>query len=591
MFHSTRFPIRLAAVISLFAATLIAPTQTQAASTPLVEVVSLGSPTTPVILSVNGLPQASNNFDRDQALVTARLTRPNSSVISVDGYWYQEYKLQNINGNRNIMKVGEPHWRMAFSSTVAGRYSLEILATIKGEKYTMPLYTVDTNYSVIPKIKTEGKSFKRGDSPFIPIAYNIAWAGRFEEVERYDRWFSQASKAGVNVARVWMASWSLGIEWTDTGLGDYTKRLDRAWLLDQVFLLGAKYGIGINLVFINHGAFSVSTNPEWYSNPYFKENGGPLASAGEFATSEIAWKYWERRLRYLVARYSAYPSLMTWEYWNEVNYTPIATGDLKSWIVKSNKVLDESDAYRTLRTNSWSSGASLEDWSNLDYAVTHVYDPSDPIKSLTVQAEALRAAVPNKPILVGEMGSGTVSEDPFSDPRGLHLHNSQWAATFVGFAGPASYWWWDNYIEPLGLWGHTKGLNTLTKGLDPASMQTSRVYGLPLTSILTLNSSETVIGWIRHNNFDRSAKTQLLLDAAIEALRTKKKMNTNFPDPISKGGTILVPVGQSGSYKVTFINSFTGATIRVQTMKSATATLKILVPKFTGDIAFRIDRV
>lgn len=575
----------------MIVASLVVPTPAHAMSSPLVDVVSLGSPTTPVILSISGLPQAENNFDRDQAQVTARLTRPDNVAITVNGYWYQEYKLQNINGNRNIMKVGEPHWRLAFSSTVAGRYSLEVLATIKGEKYTLPLYTVETNYSVIPKIKTQGKSFTRGDQPFIPIAYNIAWAGRFEEVERYDRWFSQASKAGVNVARVWMASWSLGIEWTDTGLGDYTKRLDRAWLLDQVFLLAAKYGIGINLVFINHGAFSTSTNPEWYSNPYAKENGGPLASAAEFATNDVAWKFWERRLRYIVARYSAYPSLMTWEYWNEVNFTPITSVDLKNWIIKSNKVLEEIDAYRTLRTNSWSSGASLQDWNDLDYAVTHVYDPSDPIKSLTVQAEALRKVVTNKPILVGEMGSGTVSEDPFSDPRGLHLHNSQWAATFVGFAGPASYWWWDNYIEPLDLWGHTKGLNILTKDLDPASMQMARIYGVTQTSILTLTSPESVIGWIRHNNFDRSAKTQLLLDAAIEALKTKKKINTNFPDPVSKGGTILVPVAQSGSYKVRFLNTFTGATIRVQTIKSDTATLKILVPKFTGDIAFRIDRV
>jgi hypothetical protein len=122
-------------------------------------------------------------------------------------------------------------------------------------------------------------------------------------------------------------------------------------------------------------------------------------------------------------------------------------------------------------------------------------------------------------------------------------------------------------------------------------MQVGRVYGLAATSILTLNSQNSVIGWVRHNNFDRSAKTQLLLEAAIEALKTKKKINTNFPDPVSKGGTILVPVAQPGSYRVSFLNTFTGATIRVQTIKSATTTLKIVVPKFTGDIAFRIDQV
>ena len=272
-----------------------------------------------------------------------------------------------------------------------------------------------------------------------------------------------------------MASWSLGIEWTDTGLGDYTKRLDRAWLLDQVFLIAAKHGVGIQLVLINHGAFSTSTNPEWYSNPYNSTNGGPISNAGEFATDPTAWLYWERRLHYIIARYNAYPSLFTWEWWNEVNYTPIASKDLVTWIKKSDQVLDEWDPYQTMTTNSWSSGASLENWDNLDYAVTHVYDPSDPIKSLTIQAEALRKAVPDKPILVGEMGSGTVTEDPFSDPRGLHLHNAQWAATFVGFAGPSSYWWWDIYVDPLGLWGHTKGLSQLVSGLDIATMKTDRV--------------------------------------------------------------------------------------------------------------------
>jgi hypothetical protein len=388
-----------------------------------------------------------------------------------------------------------------------------------------------------------------------------------------------------------MAAWSLGIEWTDTGLGDYSKRLDRAWILDQVFAIAAKYNIGIDLVLLNHGAFSTTTNPEWYSNPYFASNGGPLASPGEFATNDVAWKFWERRLRYIVARYAAYPSLFTWEWWNEVNFTPITSADLAAWIKKSNSVLDQWDPYNTLTTSSWSSAASLQNWDNLDYAVTHVYDPSDPIKSLTVQADALRAAVPNKPILVGEMGSGTLTEDPFSDPTGLHLHNSQWAATFVGFAGPASYWWWDIYVDPLGLWPITNGLSKLTKDLDVATMQQARVSGIPLTTCLTLTNAKATIGWIRHNNFDRSAKSQLLLEAAIAALKSKKKIQTVFPDPVSKGGNLVVPVSQPGSYKVVFMNTFTGTIVSQQNLSTKSASVTIKVPKFTGDLAFRIEAV
>jgi hypothetical protein len=98
-----------------------------------------------------------------------------------------------------------------------------------------------------------------------------------------------------------------------------------------------------------------------------------------------------------------------------------------------------------MTTTSWSSAASIKDWSPVDFVSTHVYDASDPIKSLRNQFEAIQKAVPDKPLLVAEMGAGTTSEDPFSDPYGLHLHNSQWAALFVGFGAPASYWWWDIY--------------------------------------------------------------------------------------------------------------------------------------------------
>ena len=579
------------ALIALVLVLQSSPLLAQAATEPTIETISLGSTTMPVIVGIKGVPEVSNPFDASQAKISVKITRQDNSTISTSAFWYQEYKIQNINGQKSALKVGDPYWRVAFSSIAPGKYSLTFEAVFMGQTIPMQIFDLNTNYATLAKVSTSGKSFLRGSKPFIPIAYNIAWANRFDELEKYDQWFSQASKAGVNVARVWMAAWSLGIEWTDTGLGNYTKRLDRAWLLDQVFALAAKYNIGIDLVLLNHGAFSTSTNPEWYSNPYNSSNGGPIANPGDFATNPEAWKFWERRLRYIVARYSAYPSLFTWEWWNEVNFTPIASTDLIKWIAKSSKVLDETDAYRTLRTSSWSSAASMQNWDNLDYIVTHVYDPADPIKSLGVQADALRATFPDKPILVGEMGSGTVTEDPFSDPTGLHLHNSQWAATFVGFAGPASYWWWDIYVDPLNLWGHTKGLYELTRGLDVATMKTGRLLGIPSASTLTLSSSNTVIGWVRHNNFDRSAKTQQLLDAAISALKSKKKIQTIFPDPISPGGKITLPVETDGSYIVSYLNTFTGVQVSSQKLVSKDKSLILKVPKFTGDLSFRVERV
>jgi hypothetical protein len=122
-------------------------------------------------------------------------------------------------------------------------------------------------------------------------------------------------------------------------------------------------------------------------------------------------------------------------------------------------------------------------------------------------------------------------------------------------------------------------------------MTPARHSCLPLTTCLTLSSQKTTIGWIRHNNFDRSAKTQLLLDAAIESLRTKKPIKTIFPDPVSKGGTVSIAVPSNGLYTVTFTNTFTGKLISTSKVTSKNQMIAVKIPKFTGDIAFRAEAV
>lgn len=549
-----------------------------------------GSSMRAIQLALNGLPQVANPFDPDQADVVATINGPDGSNFDLPLYWFQDYT--NVSGISQTPEVpiGNPEWRLKFRSMSPGTYRITARALIGGQKFTIPSFTLTTDYKTVPVIRIRDNYFVQGNDIFIPIAYNVAWANRYEEIKKYEKWFKSASQGGVNVARVWMASWSAGIEWGDTGLGDYTKRLPRAWVLDQIYRIGSKYGIYIDLVLLNHGAFSISTNAEWYSNAYFKGNGGPLESPGEFASNPEAKKFWERRLRYIVARWAGEPNHFTWEWWNEVNFTPLGGEELTQWIRWSDSIVKKWDPYKSLTTTSWSTAASLQDWSAVDYAVVHVYDDKDPIKTLGVQFEAMKKAVPNKPILVGEMGSGTVTEDPFTDPTGLHLHNAQWAATFVGFGSPASYWWWDIYVDPLDLWGHTKGLKVLLAGTNPAQMKPTSIVGIPNTSTLLLQDDRYTLGWIRHNDYDRSAKSRLLLAASIKALATGKKPQTEFPIPKVKSTAIKIPITVSGPYSVEFMQTISGKIVRSEKATTSNGFLTIRIPSFTGDIAFRILR-
>jgi len=549
-----------------------------------------GSTNSAVQLALLGMPEVSNAFDPAEADLVATITTPESARMQIPLFWYQEFTIVTGITQSPEKAVGNPEWRLKFRSLSPGTYHISVLAKIKDKVVAVPDFTLTTKYSTVEPIRVKDTYFVQGDDIFIPFAYNIAWANRFEEINRYERWFKAASEGGVNVARVWMASWSVGIEWSDTGLGDYTKRLPRAWVLDQIYRIAAKYGIYIDLVLLNHGAFSVSTNAEWYSNAYFKGNGGPIENPGEFASNQVARKFWERRLRYITARWAGEPNHFTWEWWNEVNFTPLSGSELTEWIKWSDSILKTWDPYKSLTTTSWSTAASLQDWSPVDYGVVHVYDDKDPIKTLSVQAEAMKAVLPNKPILVGEMGSGTTTEDPFTDPKGLHLHNAHWAATFVGFGAPASYWWWDLYVDPLNLWGLTKGLSKLVAGSNPAVMAPRTITGIANTSTLLLQDQLRTLGWIRHNNHDRSAKSKLLLEASIKALATGKKPQTEFPPPKVKSATIKVPVLAQGRYQIEILHTITGKVLNRTSAVSDNGHVVIRIPSFTGDVAFRLTR-
>ena len=592
------FVVRFSSIVSkLLAITLslaclgIVETSQATGATVLWVVRDQGSQLSPTTLALVGLDSGSNPFDPAVADVTAKITTPYGNELQTALFWYQDYALVSHFSQISSQPVESGEWRLRLRTMKTGTYKILASANFNGVKIEVPEFSFESKIESAPQFATNSLGFTRGNSPFVPIAYNIAWSNRFEEITKYTQWFKAASAAGVNLARVWMASWDMGIEWADTGLGDYSRRLDRAWALDQVFAIGQKYGVNIDLVLLNHGAFSESTNPEFFSNPYSKSNGGPISDPAKFVTDPTSIKYWHQRLRYIAARWGAEPNLFSWEWWNEVNFTPIDQNELTIWIKDSHTFVDQFDPYKTLTTTSWSNGASLRDWSSVDYISIHLYDANDPIKTLGVQYQAIKAVAPDKPALIAEFGSGSNGEDVFTDPSGLHLHNSQYAATFIGFGAPASYWWWDTYVDPLNLWKNELGLTRLIRGLDVAHMKPGEVFGIPKTKALTLADTDHVLGWVRLDSYSLNGQAQLRLDAALAALKSHRKLQTRFPTPTSKGGNLAITLPSTGDFNLTFNNSESGKLISVSKLHASNVHMKIKVPAFTGDITFRVDRL
>ena len=90
-------------ISQLFLASLfllsVNPSMPQAHAETTTQVISKGSASLPVVVGIKGLPAVSNPFDESLAKIFVKITRPDDSTISATAYWYQEYKIQNINNH------------------------------------------------------------------------------------------------------------------------------------------------------------------------------------------------------------------------------------------------------------------------------------------------------------------------------------------------------------------------------------------------------------------------------------------------------------------------------------------------------------
>jgi hypothetical protein len=373
------------------------------------------------------------------------------------------------------------------------------------------------------------------DAPYVPIGANIAWY-RDDAVAEYARRFEALARNGGNAARVWLAPWSFGVEWRETPLGDYTTRQQR-------MALAERHRIKLIVVLLEPGMFN--TNERWPDNPYNAANGGPCATPRDFLTDPRARAAYRDQLRYIAARWGASPSIMAWEWFNEVNNTiGFETDLLLPWLREMIPVLRAADLNRHPHTISYGTIAGDPAvWAlpDIDIVQRHEYAQGDP-KWFAPTRDASGAVVrfkqvreqPLKPVLVGEFGANSEGERPEGAYRqGIHLHNSLWAAPFAGFAGGAMYWWWDNYIEAGDLWPRYRGL---ARFLDGEDLRAFEPVSATASSTLTTRVTAMALGprageagkdaryliWVRNRAWSHDdALVRYILDKSSGATRAE----------------------------------------------------------------------
>ena len=514
-------------------------------------------------LTVDLDAEYTNPYDPDDIAVTATFVDSTGRAVTVNGFLHQDYGRKLTSGAEQLTPRGKPTWKVRYAPTALGPHRYAVRVRTRGGQASdgSGAFTCepskDAGFIRVSRANPRYFEFSTG-RPFFPIGHNICWVDSKLKTYDYENYYRKMAAASENFTRIWMCSWSLELE--GKALDDY--RLDNAWRLDHILRFARQYGIYAKLCFDNFYDFTQKRH-----GPYWKSHGGVCDQARCFFTKAQAREHYKRRLRYIVARWGHSPQVMSWEFWNEMDYAPSEKGKVLSkkepymlaWTAEMAAELRRLDPYGHCVTNTL---AAYTDWPEfwasptLDFVQIHAYiyddwvpnphqwDAAALVLDLAQDFEQFR-----KPLFIAEFGFHAPKGDDSlikQDVLGIHLHNALWASCLGGAAGAPMLWWWDNYVEPNDLYYHYRAVGRFLAGVDWTGVPwvPLRDGGKSALRLVGIRSGTHALLWFqdRRNTWDR---------------RVQKKEPARLLDRFA----LRIPGIQRGAYRVEWFDTYNGHAI------------------------------
>jgi len=412
--------------------------------------------------SISQIPAVENPFDPDQIAIDALITAPSGAKYRIPAFWMQPYSRALVDGYETITEVGDPGWRLRFTPSEAGTYQLQLLLSQNNEE---PQEVRQTTFEVDESSPNSSHGFARlgndlhslqtDDGNLLKlIGENVCWSegrGTYD----YDRWLKAMATSGQNFFRIWLSPWHLPLEHKPGTLNHYAQ--NAAFQLDCIFEKAEELGMYMMISFDHHGMFQLmdptwgGTNSFWESsNPYSVTNGGPCAKPNDFFTNSGAKHFYQKRLRYLVARYGYSTQLLNWQFFNEIDNAydraPLNPYDVSVWHAEMAKWFAANDPYDHLVSTSLTGDSDRQEiWQipDIDFSVFHSYGDPAPARFNAQLAESYIKTY-RKPYMVGEFGTSAFSLNIDEDPHMRGFRQVLWGAVMGGSFGSSMSWWWED---------------------------------------------------------------------------------------------------------------------------------------------------
>ncbi len=433
-----------------------------------------------------------NPYDPEHISLEAYFFKPGSIIPTVRyGFYYKMYLPKYIIDSSYFEEVmNVDHWKVRFSPDETGTWNFYLYLKIGDKPIGMsPLYNIIVKQTDDPGyVCTNGRFWKFSNPPqtqFLPIGHNIPWTNWYgskpsniDDLLNGLDLISCADNNGANATRLMVGGNHYEVEWEK--LNNYDNRQTDMFSLDMYFDHLDLLNMYSTLAILCQDEFQTTSkdyakNVDWRSNPYnqfalesvnnkdFRGIDG-VVTPKDFYTNENARRFYQKKLRYINARYGYATHLMIYELQSEMSNTELFLNtdekfpleNFKNAIRVNRNWFDEMAGYLKndlgcKQLTSLSFGMERPLWRTeadfllespfMDAILPHFYDTREVIElSIYKSIDSInchRGSI-EKPIMIQECGHMSYM-DEFDICSDLTYHKFMWASSLAG-SGGILYW-------------------------------------------------------------------------------------------------------------------------------------------------------
>jgi len=313
--------------------------------------------------------KALNPFDPQELDITVLFIRTDNEqadTVKAYGFYFQDFRRNsNLKSWAEVNNISWPKFRVRFTPNQTGDWKCISRVSVNNGNEVfisepLDFKVVKSRLPGFMKVSENKRYFEVDDELFLPLGMNLPTQGGPLTGYRHEGAFPYEYKSyldvlkdfranGGNYFRFMCTPWTTEIEFEE--LGNYTDRLAQAWEMDQILNTCEELGLRMhwNMSYMTQltipGVFALyfwdwgdardslltcRDLPNWFPNDvgfcYHTDAEYGVATVEDFLTDKELIRYYQNRLRYMIARWGYSPNVAVLELFNEINYSGLEFG-------------------------------------------------------------------------------------------------------------------------------------------------------------------------------------------------------------------------------------------------------------------------